>query len=89
MRVLVVALALCVLPLSGCITFAGDHLHDIETTAPGAPQPIEQTVSDFSFHGGRRTFDRLADNLYQQLASQGAFEGGTPCSGLPLRTAPP
>ena len=37
-------------------------------------------ATPFSQRGRTRTLDRIADNLYQQLASQGAFEGRTPCN---------
>jgi hypothetical protein len=36
-------------------------------------------ATPFAQRGRIRTFDRLADELYFQLASQGAFDSGAPC----------
>lgn len=65
MRFRVLALALCLAPLSGCLTLAGGQLHDVETTAPAEPQPLEQTVGAFSFHldGGKMVTSNKAGRV--------------------------
>ena len=50
MRWLLLPLALGLLPLSGCVTMAGNQLSDIAPDAGAVRPAIEQTVGDFSFH---------------------------------------
>lgn len=49
MRWLGALLALGVVPLSGCITIAGDQLDDVVPTPSAIRPQIEHTVGDFSF----------------------------------------
>jgi hypothetical protein len=46
-------------------------------------------ASPFAQGGRKRTFDRIANNLYAQLATQGAFEEHTPCELVPAASEPP
>jgi len=51
---------------SGCVTVAGNHLRDVERTAPVEVPSVEQTIGDFSFHldGGKMITSIKAGRLF-------------------------